>query len=72
MTIKFEQSVLLLKSSLYYFVLTECDSDEESHSPIRNDVAEYMNSFRDDELISICLKPYGCVFQHKVHLYTTL
>ncbi|CAB4002656.1 polycomb group RING finger 1-like isoform X2 [Paramuricea clavata] len=37
----------------------ECDSDDGSHSPIRNDVTEYMNSFRDDELISICLKPYG-------------
>ena len=37
----------------------ECDSDEGSHSPIRNEVTEYMNSYKDDELISICLKPYG-------------
>ncbi|XP_028391630.1 polycomb group RING finger protein 1-like [Dendronephthya gigantea] len=36
----------------------DCESDDGSHSPIRNDVTEYLNNFRDDELISLCLKPY--------------
>ncbi|XP_046850717.1 polycomb group RING finger protein 1-like isoform X2 [Xenia sp. Carnegie-2017] len=36
----------------------ECESDEESHSSLVNDVTEYMNNYRDDELISIYFKPY--------------
>ena len=54
------QHVLVIRLKKFYIVVSDCGSDEESHSPIRNDVAEYMNNFRDDELISICLKPYGC------------
>ncbi|XP_046850138.1 polycomb group RING finger protein 3-like isoform X1 [Xenia sp. Carnegie-2017] len=36
----------------------ECESDEESHSSLVNDITEYINNYRDDELISIYFKPY--------------
>lgn len=37
----------------------DSESEEEVVSPVRNDLTEYRNSYKDDELVSLCLKPYG-------------
>lgn len=42
-----------------FLFATDSESEEEVVSPVRNDLTEYRNSYKDDELVSLCLKPYG-------------
>lgn len=38
---------------------TEDSDSEEEVSPTMNDLTEYRNSYKDDELVSLCLRPYS-------------
>ena len=49
---------MLFNIQYYSYFAIDSESEEEDFSPTKNDLTEYRNNYKDDELVSLCLRPY--------------